>query len=44
MGKAGRVEGQILGGLLCGPLGLGRLLLEGQQQDKAGWTCGELLG
>lgn len=42
IGKGGRVEGQN-GGLLCVPTGLRRLLLEGQQQDKAGRTCGELL-
>lgn len=25
-------------------MGLGLLLLEGQRQDKASWTCRELLG
>lgn len=42
VGRRGSCGGPDVGGLLCGPTCLGRLLLEGQRQDKAGWTRGTL--
>lgn len=39
-GRTGRRGGPDVGGLLCRPTRLGRLLLEGQRQDKASWTRG----
>lgn len=43
LGKEGAAAGQTLGVFCADYKRLGRLLLEGQRQDKAGWTRGVLL-